>query len=475
MLKEIKSLIFFSKRKTAPLVKSVSLLAIVLGGLYTASGCISGDGTTRPNDPPLVPYGEPYFQKVERTNSKETLNKPYVIMISIDGFRYDYLDKYQPPFLSSLASKGTRAKSMTPIYPSLTFPNHISLVTGRYSENHGIVGNNFYDSKRNANYEMRNGATVNDKSWYSGEPLWAAAERNGMISAVCFWVGSEADIDGVSPTFVRPYEDALPHDERIEQVMRWLRLPDAQRPHFVGLYFSKVDSMGHANGPDSSEVRDAILDVDKHLEQLYNQVAALGLKNVNYVIVSDHGMELVNPDGLIIVNDVDDPSIRGLFSRWKTAEQGALSSLFLADEKLSSADAKIEIDQMYSKLKALPSAANYTVYKRNEIPKDWHYSHPHRVGDILLVANTGYYLKFHNFLIQNEPSRKTSFATHGWPTELTSMGALFIAQGEQIQSGKVIPAFKNINVYPLVLELLNIKASKPYDGDLNVLKPILRN
>ncbi len=423
-----------------------------------------------------MPVQDLLYRTAERENSPTAIAKPYVIMISLDGFRADYLQKYRPPFLVEMAKKGALAEGLIPTYPTLTFPNHISLITGRYAENHGIMGNFFYDEQRNENYKMNESATTKDATWYAGEPLWAVAERNGMLAATCFWVGSEAGIDGVTPTYVRPYEHDLPNRDRVDQVLRWLALPEAQRPHFIALYFHQIDTASHKYGPESEQVQQVTLDIDAALARLQSEVERSGLTDVTYLFVSDHGMDTVKKDGVVNVNESSDNEIlRGLLPRWKGGDYGAIATLYLDDDSLSSAAEAAEVEQVVKLLRAQPSADKFQVFKRAEIPADWHYRHPTKTGDIVLAAKPGYYLKVHDYSRGQEPSNVyRGHSTHGWPTSLESMQGLFLASGNAVKEGQTLKPFSNVHVYPFVLNVLGMHARRTFDGDPSVLAGILK-
>src|SRR5271156_2881881 len=220
--------------------------------------------------------------------------KPYVILVSLDGFRYDYTTKYSAPNIVALGARGAGAPDgMIPSYPSVTFPNHYTLVTGLYPEHHGIVANAFYDPARKQIYSYRDPAAEVDGTWYGGTPLWVLAEQQGMRSACFFWPGSEADIQGVRPTYYMKYDQKYPDDKRVDQVLAWLKLPAEQRPHFITLYMSDVDGAGHSHGPDSAEVAEAVAKVDKEIGRLAAGVAELKLP-VDLVVLADHGMTKVD-------------------------------------------------------------------------------------------------------------------------------------------------------------------------------------
>ncbi|WP_262712381.1 alkaline phosphatase family protein [Arachidicoccus ginsenosidivorans] len=223
-----------------------------------------------------------------RENLPAQEKKPYLIMISIDGFRWDLADKYNARFLKKMRSCGVEAKSMQPSYPSLTFPNHYAIITGLYPAHHGLVDNYFYDPKKQATYKVSNKNAVRDSSWYGGEPLWVLAEKAGMLTASFYWVGSEAAIDGVRPTYYYKYNEKIPIDSRISAVKSWLELPEAKRPHLITFYFPEVDHMEHLHGVDAPETAAAVKFVDQSIEQLYDSCKLTGLP-INFIVLSDHG------------------------------------------------------------------------------------------------------------------------------------------------------------------------------------------
>jgi len=233
----------------------------------------------------------PVIEVANPPNAAAQLSKPYVVLVSLDGFRYDYAKRYGAKRLLELAARGASAPNgMIPVFPSLTFPNHYTLVTGLYPEHHGIVANSFYDPARKERYSFSDSKTNGDGSWYGGTPLWALAEQQGMRSASFFWPGSEAEIQGKRPSYYMRYDDKFPDETRVEQILAWLRLPPEKRPHFITLYYSNVDHAGHVFGPDAPETGEAVRHVDGLLGKLADGIATLGLA-VDLIVVSDHGME----------------------------------------------------------------------------------------------------------------------------------------------------------------------------------------
>src|SRR5579862_736306 len=229
-------------------------------------------------------------------NAASERSKPYVVLVSLDGFRYDYAEKYAATHLLSIAAHGASTPDgMIPSYPSITFPNHYTIVTGLHPEHHGIVAMTFLDPTRNQHYSFRDATTVTDGSWYGGVPLWSLAEKQGMRSACFFWPGSEAEIAGERPSYYLHFDDHFPDEARIQQVTDWLRLPPARRPHFITLYYSNVDHAGHQFGPRSEQTIDAVHRVDELIGTLRAKLKELSLP-IDLFVVSDHGMDNVQGD-----------------------------------------------------------------------------------------------------------------------------------------------------------------------------------
>lgn len=385
-----------------------------------------------------------------RKNSATQQSKPYVIMISIDGFRYDYAEKYKAENLLRLSGAGVRATAMQPAFPSLTFPNHYSLATGLYPAHHGLVDNLFYDRKRDAVYKVGNRDAVEDGSWYNGVPLWVLAEKQQMISASYFWVGSESAVQMVRPTYYFKYQEKTNIDQRIQQVADWLRLPEDQRPHFITFYFPEVDHMGHAWGPDSDSVKNTVQLVDAAIGKMVAMVDQLQLP-VNFIVVSDHGMLQADTTHTISLPEV--PALQPM-------------KVMPGNEKIMLyGKSEAEIKAAYDYLKQHEN--HYTAYLKNETPERWHYGQEdvyNRIGDIILLAEANYTFK---------PEKKAHLGHHGYDNNLTNMNAIFMAWGPAFKPHSRIATFENVHVYPLVARILGLDITQPIDGRLEVLEPVL--
>lgn len=387
-----------------------------------------------------------------RANSTQQEQKPYVIFISADGFRYDLADKYQATHLQALRAKGVAAAAMTPAYPSVTFPNHYSLATGLYPSHHGLVDNTFFDRQKGRGYRISDRTAVEDSSFYGGTPIWVLAERQKMLSASFFWVGSETAVDGVRPTYYYRFNDKISIDTRLKAVKDWLTLPEAQRPHLITFYLSWVDHAEHLYGPNSKEAEAAVHLVDETIYRMTRIVDSLHLP-VNYVFVSDHGMAQVDTThGIPLPAAVDT-------SKFIISFGGTMIHLYAKDKK--------DIAPTYAALKA--AVTDYYVYLPDETPAHWHYTEKddryHRIGDILLVAHFPLIFHTRGRIIPGE---------HGYDNAIPDMGATFYAWGPAFRSGMTISAFENVNVYPLIAHILGLKITQPIDGSLKTLDNILK-
>lgn len=387
-----------------------------------------------------------------RKNDAAQIKKPYVILISADGFRYDYAGRYKANHLLELSQNGVQAASMIPSYPSVTFPNHYTLVTGMYPSHHGLVNNSFLDEKAGERYSMGAKAKVRDGKWYGGTPLWVLAEQQHMIAASMFWVGSEAEIKGLRPTYYYDYTEQITIDKRISIVKNWLSLPEEKRPHLITFYLSEPDHAGHSFGPDAPETEKAVKTVDSVIYELTKAIEPLHLP-VNYVFVSDHGMTAVDREHPIATPKEIDTA------KYIIAASGTLMDIHAKN--------KADIQPLYEALKS--NEKDYKVYLKSNMPEHFHYSakddRMNRIGDILLVPEWPKVFS----------SRKPGIGHHGFdPSVVKDMHATFLAWGPAFKKQVKIPSFENVNVYPLIANILGLSYQEPIDGKSEVLKPILK-
>lgn len=392
-----------------------------------------------------------------RYNTLEARAKPYVIMISADGFRYDYAKKYNAENLLNLSGEGARAEAMIPAYPSITFPNHWTLITGLYPAHHGLIDNYFYDYKRKEPYAMSDKTNAEDGSWYGGLPLWGLAEQQGMLSASLMWVGSASDAGGTRPTYYYPYHEKFSPQEKVDKVINWLKLPIDKRPHFISLYFPEVDAGGHHFGPDAKETEDAVHQVDAAIGALVRKVNELGLRDINFIFVSDHGM--IKVDGS---HPLEIPQLLLDKNRFDIYNSQTLLRVYVKNPA--------EVKSVYKELQ-LHKTSDYEVYLDKKFPRSLHFSakddYYGRIGQILLVPNAP--------KIFLEKGKKPSAGKHGYnPAVVPEMKATFMAWGPAFKSHMTVGEFENVNVYPVIADILGLKIRQPVDGKLKVLKQIIK-
>ncbi len=394
------------------------------------------------------------FVSIAKVNQAKE-ESPYVIMISFDGFRHDYVEKYNAPNFKQFINSGASAEAMLPSFPSKTFPNHYSLVTGLYPGNHGLVDNNFYDRKLDLRYSIGNRKVVENPAFYDGLPLWQLVQKNGMKSASYFWVGSEAPIAGSFPSYYEIYDGKVKNEDRISTVLEWLKLPKAERPNYISLYFSLVDDQGHANGPNGA--KESVLEADRLLGLIMAQLKQIDLP-VNVIITSDHGMnEVANTDESLI--DIDEVLKSLDKADYRLVNSGTLAHLYINDPS--------KIDQVYKTIQG--KEQDFKVYKKEGFPENWHYQNS-RSGEIVLVASAGHSLSSKG----NRERMITTGGVHGEhgfdPYVTEDMATIFYANGPNIKPGTKLPKFENVNVYPFVAHILGINELPKIDGKLEVLK-----
>jgi predicted AlkP superfamily pyrophosphatase or phosphodiesterase len=390
---------------------------------------------------------------------------PHVILISLDGFRYDYVTRFKPENLTRFIENGVKAESLIPSFPTKTFPNHYTIATGLRPEHHGIVDNSFYDPIKNDIYRINSRDLVIDGSWYGGTPLWVLAEKNGMKAASYFFVGSEADVQGIRPSYYYDYDGKVNNLTRVSKVFEWLQMPDSIRPRMITMYFSDMDDVGHSYGAmNEIQLSTRLAQLDRELGALFEGVKSLD-PEVNIIVVSDHGMADVPLENYIALDGITEQVSA------RVVNSGALAHIYLEDPK----DKRKVIEQINKK------AAGFTVFD----PADKKYyqdlsAYGDRIGDVIVLADLGYYF------IENEEYREviarrmlmdeTSVkGTHGYSQEYPEMHGIFYAQGPQLKSGLTIESFDNIHIFPLICKILGLPIPDNIDGKLEVLEPILKD
>lgn len=395
------------------------------------------------------------------TNATNGLNpsdfEQTVILISSDGLRSDYLGRMATPNIDRLIADGVHAdEGMIPVYPSLTFPNHYSIVTGLYPANHGIVSNTMFDPEMGERFTIRDREAITNPAWWGGEPLWVTSENQGVKAATYYWVGSEAPVKGVSPSYWYTFDDTVPGNDRIDQIFNWLELPAAERPGFISVYFSEVDHAGHDRGPDAPETTDAVVTVDGYIGRLINGLEQRGLYNsVNIILVADHGMAQLSRDRVIALDDhinLDDVYINDAYS---------VLGLNPKEGKL---------DEVYSALVGIP---HLSVYKKGEGPDRLKYDGHIRIPQIYGHVDDGWMIvRERSVFEQNEQS--VTGGAHGYDNAELSMRATFVAHGPAFKKGITVAPFENIELYNVMADILGVTPA-PNDGTPGSLSSILNN
>ncbi len=378
---------------------------------------------------------------------------PYVVMVSFDGMHPDMLARVPTPAFDRIAARGVRAAALIPGYPSKTFPNHYSLATGLYPANHGIVDNGFYDPTLEATYRLGDPEAVGDGRWYGGEPIWVTAEKQGARAASFFWVGTEAEIDGVRPSYWKEYDGSVPYEARVDTVLHWLTLPVEERPRLVMLYFDEPDHLAHRHGPDAPAVDTVVERLDGLLGRLLDGVDALPIADrISLVLVSDHGLAPVPQDHAMVLDA--DVSLDGV----RVVNNSTQALLYFGEDTA-------RISGVQSELNA--ALEHVTAYRPEELPARWHYTGSPRIGDLVVVTEPGWVLRM------REGRQGGGGATHGWDPGFPPMHGIFMAAGPALRAGRTLPAFENVHVYPLVARLLGLVPAPGIDGRLDVFDTVL--
>jgi predicted AlkP superfamily pyrophosphatase or phosphodiesterase len=381
-----------------------------------------------------------------------------LVLVSIDGFRWDYLDRYEPPNLRRLADGGVRAEGLIPQFPSKTFPNHYTIVTGLKLASHGIISNNMRAADIPGEFSLSNRDVLADPRWWGGEPIWNTVEKQGRIAAAMFWPGSETVIGGRQATYWTPFDDEMPNEDRVARVLAWLKLPEAQQPSLLTLYFSEVDNAGHDQGPESEAVRAAVQSVDRSIGELVAGVNAIGLEDrVHYVVVSDHGMAALSPDRMIVLDDLID------VAQMDVIDWAPVLGLSPKDG---------DVEKLYAALK--DKHPRLAVYRRNEIPAVYGIAGHPRLPPVVGIADEGWYITSKREVGRwGEPDRHAPGGTHGYDARAKSMQGVFIAAGPRIKSGATVAPFENIHIYEFMCAVLGLTPAKN-DGDPSVTRDMLR-
>ncbi len=388
--------------------------------------------------------------------------QPTVVLISIDGFRSDYLDRLdvEAPTLRMLGARGVRADRLVPVFPTKTFPNHYSLATGLYPEQHGVVGNSMRDPEmlddegKPMEFSMSDRAANTDARWWGGEPIWTTAERQGVRAGTVFWPGSEVDRPH-RPTYWLPYDDDLSYSARVDTALAWMTRPGAERARLVTLYFSAVDSEGHRHGPDSPQVAAAIARVDSALARLLDGLRVRGLSDrVDFVVVSDHGMVEVSRERVVVLDQAIDVDAQ------EEIEWGEPVGIW--------PQAGADVDALVARLDALE---HVRAYRKEDTPERLRYRAHRRIPPIVLIADDGWTVTLQDYL--DRRGDRPSGGSHGFDNAYESMGGIFLAAGPHFVSRSSPISLRVVDVYGIVARVLGIEPA-PNEGDSDRVLQVVR-
>ena len=374
-----------------------------------------------------------------------------VILVSVDGLRATTIGTGVMPTVDAIAKAGVHAAWLTPSYPTQTFPNHYTLVTGLRPDHHGIVHNNMRDAVLGT--FVSKGPSARDGRWWGGEPIWATLQKQGGIAATMFWPGSEAEIAGQRPHYYKNYDKQMPANDRVDQVLAWLDLPAAERPGLITLYFENYDVAAHATGADSDTSINAVKTVDAALARLRDGVHSRGLNtSTDLIIVSDHGMITVRGED---VRYLDEKIPADTFD---LIHYGPLAGLNPKPGRVAQVEKAL-----------LGRHDRYECWRKQDLPARWQYGHNPRVPAILCQADPGW-----RVVLSGRPALTARNGEHSYAPEAPEMRATFVAIGPDFISGTELPAFDNVDVYPLLAHLLHITPAAN-DGTVAPLLPALRD
>lgn len=400
----------------------------------------------------LILFSGILFASCQQRKINTTDEETYIVVLCMDGFRWDYPELGYTPVLDSIERIGVKAASFKPVFPTNTFPNVYSLATGLYPDNHGIVMNNFFAEELNAVFRISDRKTVEDGRFYGGEPIWVTAEQQGITTASFFWVGTEARIQGIQPTYWKKYDESIPNEARIDTVIAWLNLPKAKRPELIMWYFSEPDGTGHDFGPESPEVNSMVTHLDSLLGVFINKMNKLPhAAKINFIILSDHGMASISPDRYIDLS-------KHIKEEWVIRAHGGNPAIIV-----QAAEGKK--DSILAALSVLP---NLTAWRSSEIPTNLHFGRNPRTLDILILADNTWSIGW-----VGDSTRFTGGA-HGYDPHEMDMHGIFYAFGPSFKAGHKHHVIEVIDLYPLLAHLLRLEPAQT-DGNLEISLEMLKN
>ncbi len=376
---------------------------------------------------------------------------PYVVMVSLDAFRWDYDSIYGTPVLDDIADKGVMAVRLIPSFPTKTFPNHYSIATGLYPDHHGLVNNSFYAPDLDLVYRIGDRAMVSNGAFYGGEPVWITARKAGLKTASFYWVGSEAPIMGMQPDFWKPFDEEVPFSDRVDTVLAWLSLPERKRPHLVTLYFEEPDAVSHVYGPLSPETGDVVRSLDSLMGKLREGISRLPqAKKVNLIVLSDHGMTEIDTSRYNYIFDtLPQTMVKRIYGG---------SPVWAVEPVEGMTDSVLYYLNIQKGMKA---------YRREELPGHLHYGTHPRIPAVVLIADPGWVAG-----VRLKPSGYNR-GDHGYDWKFRDMHSIFYAEGPAFKKGFAVDTLYNVDVYNVISKILNLTPA-PNDGNRERISPLFR-
>jgi alkaline phosphatase D len=377
--------------------------------------------------------------------------KNYVVLVSLDGFRWDYNQIYNTPNLNKMAHDGVKADRMIPSFPTVTFPNHYTIATGLYPDHHSLINNSFPAADLGLFYRMGDRVAVENPAFYGGEPIWATAEKQGVKAGSFFWVGSEAPVGGMRPSYWKKYDEKVTFEERIDTVIKWLGLPKGKRPELVTLYFDEPDHTGHSFGPLATETGKMVQHIDSMMGVLRAKISKLpDAKRINLIILSDHGMAAVSAEKYI--------NLKSIVPERMISSISGGNPVYLINSKDGKKDSILYLLNNTKGLKA---------WDKSQVPSRLHYGTNPRIPEIVVLADS-------SWSIGTRPDGSTlRGGAHGYDNKNSDMFAVFYAAGPSFRKNYQFKELNNIDIYNLVCKLLKINPAKN-DGDPQHIEGMLK-
>ena len=379
--------------------------------------------------------------------------RQYVVLVSLDAFRWDYDSIYKTPTLDSISGEGVKAASLVSSYPTKTFPNHYSIATGLYPDHHGLINNTFYAPDLDLVYRMGDREMVENGDFYQGEPIWATAGKQGVVTASMFWVGSEAAIGGLQPDYWSVYDGTVPYGARIDSVINWLSMPRKNRPRFITLYFDEPDGTAHRYGPVSDETGRVVASLDSLMGILVKRLEKTPVRRkVNLMIVSDHGMAEVDPQKSV--------------NLWAILPEGYVERCYGGNPVYS-----IKVVEGYadSVMAIVDRTEGIKGWLKEDIPSHYHYGTHNRLPEVLVEAEESWNVTW----TSRTDYRRGGRGVHGYDPANRDMHGIFYAMGPRINRGVETPSFENVDLYNIICTILKIDPA-PNDGNQEVPGMVLR-